>query len=546
MISNTPAAYIFIRGCVIFLHYLTPTCIAYVLVSVAFFGLDTLREPIPLVIEILAVLETIFYFCVFLPYKRFFQYEAEHPPTLPREERKKLFEKCNAAIPNGDNYLTKWFLGADPEKIKRDNIAEFILWAFFNRHGPAGEDEEEVEEYIQLHEKTMGRQFESGRGDVRSLRLTLDNLEMLHRSLVWYFCVGFVDFLTYVNLTFQGFRHHRAPLKTLSVLFPPRPIALTTPYVSPVRTSYWHRPHKSKTHQPILFLHGIGIGLYPYTNFLREINKGLPDDETIGVIALEILPISFRLSPAPLSSEELCKEIATILQHHGYSKVVLAAHSYGSVIATHLLSSPETKDMIADLVLIDPVSILLHLPDVAYNFVRRKPHTAAEWQLWYFASMDMGVARALGRHFFWSQNVVWKEDLGLDHRRVTVSLAGRDLIVDTEAVGRYLAADSSTRNSDDETDVEDDHSDQNVGDERALLAGEGWKHMHWRGEGLETIWFEHLDHAQVFDKAITRARLVHVLRTYSDVGEGRTGVAGAGGGGARERDGHTNGSAKGE
>lgn len=526
MINNTPAAYVFIRGCVIFLHYLTPTCIAYVLTSVAFYGFGALRYPVPIAIEVLAALETLFYLCVFLPYKQFFQYEARHPPTLPREERRKLFEKCNAEISDPGRYISKWFLGADPEKVKRENVVEFILWAFFNRGGPAGEDEDEVEEYIQIHEKSMGRKFERGRGDVKSLRLTLDSIEMLHRSLVWYFCVGFVDFLTYVNLSFQGFRHHRAPLTTLAALFPPRPIALTTPYVSPVKTSYWHRPHKSKTHLPILFLHGIGIGLYPYTNFLCEINEGLPRDEEIGVIALEILPISFRLSPAPLSSSELCKEISTILEHHGYSQVVLAAHSYGSVIATHLLSSPHSKDKIADLLLIDPVSILLHLPDVAYNFVRRKPHTAAEWQLWYFASMDMGVARALGRHFFWSENVVWKEDLGLDHRRVTVSLAGRDLIVDTEAVGRYLATGESK--SGEETDVEDDHSDQNADDARRQLAAEGWKHRHWHGKGLEMLWFEHLDHAQVFDKAVTRARLVNVLRTYSDVGVRQTGVANGG------------------
>lgn len=158
--------------------------------------------------------------------------------------------------------------------------------------------------------------------------------------------------------------------------------------------------------------------------------------------------------------------------------------------------------MIADIVLIDPVTILLHLPDVAYNFTRRSPQSASEHQLWYFASMDMGVAHSLARHFFWSENVLWKE--ALEGRDVTVSLAGRDLIVNTEAVGRYLAEGSE------EVDVEED-----VGEEGGLLVQEGWKHKPWRGKGIDILWFDDLDHAQVFDTAATRRPVLEALRAYS-------------------------------
>ncbi|KAK0958704.1 hypothetical protein LTR54_018501, partial [Friedmanniomyces endolithicus] len=55
--------------------------------------------------------------------------------------------------------------------------------------------------------------------------------------------------------------------------------------------------------------------------------------------------------------------------------------------------------------------------------------------------MDPGVAHSLARTFFWSECILWKEEL--EGRRVTVSLAERDLIVNTDAVKRYLAGDSS-------------------------------------------------------------------------------------------------------
>lgn len=42
---------------------------------------------------------------------------------------------------------------------------------------------------------------------------------------------------------------------------------------------------------------------------------------------------------------------------------------YGSVVSTHLLHTPHIAAKIGPIILIDPVTFLLHLPDVAFNFV---------------------------------------------------------------------------------------------------------------------------------------------------------------------------------
>ena len=47
-------------------------------------------------------------------------------------------------------------------------------------------DDEEIEEYIGEMEKLLGRKLEAGRGNAKCLRLTLDKVDMLHRSLMWY------------------------------------------------------------------------------------------------------------------------------------------------------------------------------------------------------------------------------------------------------------------------------------------------------------------------------------------------------------------------
>jgi len=187
MINNSRLEYIFIRACIIALHYFTPLCILYTLLLMYLYGLKATRYPIPLAVEIIALAETLFYLLVFLPYRAYLQRAADHPDALSRPKRRALFEKCNANIADADTYLQKWFLGAPPEEIKRDNIKEFILWAFFNRGGDPGADDEELEEYVCMYEDLLGRKFEEGRGKATCLRLTLEKVDMLHRSLAWYF-----------------------------------------------------------------------------------------------------------------------------------------------------------------------------------------------------------------------------------------------------------------------------------------------------------------------------------------------------------------------
>ena len=129
-------------------------------------------------------------------------------------------------------------------------------------------------------------------------------------------------------MLFYKFQFHRPSYHAFSV-FPPRPQALIgTHYSAAKDLTYWSRPHTSSSRLPILFLHGIGIGLYPYVNFLAEINQhGVNSDGDVGVIAVEILNISFRITCGKLSKDEFCEQLLTILKSHGYDNFVLVSHS---------------------------------------------------------------------------------------------------------------------------------------------------------------------------------------------------------------------------
>ncbi|KAL3262601.1 hypothetical protein ABHI18_002603 [Aspergillus niger] len=289
-----------------------------------------------------------------------------------------------------------------------------------------------------------------------------------------------------------------------------RPPTILTTYRSPARhLTHWHRRHTSRTRLPVLFIHGIGVGLYPYTSFLRDLGKelerGATDDIEVGIIALEIMPISSRITHPALERDVMIHEIMEIMQYHGWSRFVLISHSYGSIIAAHLLKSDQSAPLIGPMVFIDPVSLLLHLPDVAYNFIARWPARANEYQLWYFGSKDIGVAHTLARRFSWVDNIIWKDDLRIkgdnnqeEGRNVIVVLSGKDLILDAETVGQYLMGSSSGA--------------WTVDNESA----QAWQNRPWVGQGLQLLWYEQLDHAQVFDSENTRVPLIKAVSVYSN------------------------------
>jgi len=293
---------------------------------------------------------------------------------------------------------------------------------------------------------------------------------------LWYTIVAIVDTITTVRLLLAGFKHYddRNPF----ACFPPRWISLFSQRSPHRDLVYWYRPHRSKTKPPVLFLHGIGIGLWPYVSFFKEFVANEPD---VGILAIENLSVSMRIYRPPLARPAMLSALTAILKSHGHERFVLAAHSYGTVLAAHLLRDPVFSKRVTSTMLIDPIPFLLYLPAVAYNFVYRQPHTANEWQLWYFASRDPDIARALSRHFFWVENVLWKDDL--DGRECAVVLCGRDQIVDAQEVRRYLTGTE-------ELDFE------------------------WREDGLEVLYYPDLDHSQQFDTFERRRPMVDILSRF--------------------------------
>lgn len=278
-----------------------------------------------------------------------------------------------------------------------------------------------------------------------------------------------VDTFVTIWLSRSGFKHYT----TSQPIFPPRPDALFSNQSPSNLLSYWYLPAKTQLpptderYPPLLFLHGIGIGLLPYVAMLVGYSKKHPETP---IIVPEILSISFRLTRPPLSQDEFVEALVSIFEFHNIQEYAVAGHSYGTALAAGIIratkppaepssptspisastdSSPVSTTQTklpapSAVILLDPIPILLHLPSVARNFLYRPPQHANEHELYYFACTDPGVAHSLARHFFWTNIILWREDLARighhedDTPRVAIVLSGSDIIVNAPAVWTYL------------------------------------------------------------------------------------------------------------
>ncbi|KDQ50228.1 hypothetical protein JAAARDRAFT_74302 [Jaapia argillacea MUCL 33604] len=581
MIGNSTSEYFFIRTCITSLRLVAPVSLLYLPLS-WYHGSWLVSKWL----GIWCASEVVFYLGVYLPRKAILQEAAQHPPRLSRPEREALFNRCALHLRQASHTTGCFFSPPSSTDIKRDNAIEWLHWALFNhrpgktplRKRPAilsstadeatrllegngfaeagkgvdGVDEEdweeEIEGYLKIMGDSIGHPLEPGRNDkVQSMTLTFDPVLMLHRPLVWYSIIALTDTITSAHLISLGFKHY-TPHNTLLKVFPPRPLTAFSRTSVSNDLSYWYRPHRSKTKLPILFIHGIGIGLWPYVHFIQEL---INQDPEVGILALEILPISSRITNPPLARQAFLSELRKILDSISFSspssssttsqQYLLISHSYGTFLTSHILHSP-LSSRFPCIILVDPIPFLLHHPSVAYNFVYRVPKTGPQWQLWYFASRDPDVARAISRWFFWSEGSLWREDLGIgedvgegssrenvvaggegigggntgvgengdervdglvdvgkgkEKRRCLVVLSGSDQIVDSQEVFPYLTL-----------------------GQPALCerSSENEERLRWRDEKgrLEVVLCEGLDHAMVFDSLGRRSVLLEGVKGLQD------------------------------
>ncbi|KAG2445181.1 hypothetical protein HYH02_008649 [Chlamydomonas schloesseri] len=185
---------------------------------------------------------------------------------------------------------------------------------------------------------------------------------------------------------------------------------------------------------PLLFLHGVGLGLLPYLNFLLQLTSlGRP------VVAVEVRHLSMRACFEVPEEDEIVDWVCAALDRHGLPKVHAVAHSYGTFMASRLVQ--RRRGAVASLTLLDPVCFIMYNGKLIYNFVYRNPFAGASFLTWFIAR-DLAHSVSVSRRFYWSLLNLWPDQLP-DH--TLVAMGARDELVPVPEVLAMLEAHPDTR-----------------------------------------------------------------------------------------------------
>jgi len=156
---------------------------------------------------------------------------------------------------------------------------------------------------------------------------------------------------------------------------------------------------------PIVFCHGIGIGLIYYLNLIDELLKlGHPlfIPEIPNVCAFR--PWQFRKSI--LTPHGVVSTLTAMLATHGSMKATFVGHSYGTSWLSYMCKY--AKEAIAALVFLDPICFCLFYPCLTKSFVYHRPDPGS---ISYIIKTDVLVNWTIQRSFPWQRINLFVEDI---------------------------------------------------------------------------------------------------------------------------------------
>lgn len=214
---------------------------------------------------------------------------------------------------------------------------------------------------------------------------------------------------------------------------------------------------------PIVFIHGIGIGIISYMPLVDALLKtGRP------IFLPEIPYVSgFRPWQSPnavLSPQVVTSTLSAMLATHGFLQATFAGHSYGTSWLSYMCKYAEHA--VASLLFIDPICFCLHAPRLTKSFVYTRPDPGT---ISYIIRTDVIVNWTIQRSFPWSWIILFTEQIRVP---TTVFLSEKDALVPAVKVASYLR-DHQVPLCDFKADMKMDHFESDAVVNGCIFRGDG-------------------------------------------------------------------------
>ncbi|KAF9076719.1 hypothetical protein BDP27DRAFT_1312478 [Rhodocollybia butyracea] len=353
------------------------------------------------------------------------------------------------------NTLRTWFRREPWSTVRLHQVRQWIYWAIFNKDLPAPETLPQahkvvLDESLDLLQKRLGKPIPEGsNSSVKPILLNLDKPNILWRPLTFYVLTAIGNLC--LDLWYQkSHNFRRGSLDGLEYL---------------VRIpKKWRSSDRHP--RPILFFHGLGLGLVQYHNFLSRLVRDFSDRPLLIILQPHVSQDIFHpkyLAPTP--RKQTTAALARLLVSFGWadlepavsgcstedeqkgaiyapkrrlSGVTALSHSNGSYAHAWMLK--DYPHMLSRSCFVDPVTFCCWEGDVCRNFFYKTCTTGFELMVRYFVSTELGVVNLLQKNFDWSSNSLWFEEIpnARDPSKALFLFGDKDSIVATNRVKLYL------------------------------------------------------------------------------------------------------------
>jgi len=182
---------------------------------------------------------------------------------------------------------------------------------------------------------------------------------------------------------------------------------------------------------PIVFCHGIGVGIFPYLAFIDRLAKlkrplYLPEINYVsGFRILQNLNTDTILPPHSVVSH-----VVSMMAKHGHSRAVFSGHSYGTTWLSYI--AKYAKRYVEGLIFLDPICFCLHDPHLTKQFVY---HRANPGSVSYIIRSDVHVHWTIQRCFPWKQISLFVEQISCP---AAIFFSENDSLVPISILQEYL------------------------------------------------------------------------------------------------------------
>ncbi|DBA90114.1 TPA: hypothetical protein ACH3X1_003430 [Trebouxia sp. C0004] len=343
------------------------------------------------------------------------------------------------------DFLSGWFHGAPFDQIYRENCVAFVAYAFYNRDYddlPA-RAQEATQRTIDTVEKHHNVQFPPGtNANIGFMAHSWEPLRTLHKPLLVYVISEIWGVCMHLFFCCVGFKRVQQGSISFWIKQPATQTA-DVPNISEVGDDPLGETavRGMSSTRPIVFLHGVGWGLFPYIRFLQMLFN---QASAHPIILMEFGFISLRLCWRAGEVDDAAHAVAHFVRQHGWSQACIVGHSYGTFVAS--LICQMHPDMVQSLMLIDPVCLMTCCPQLLHSFIYKVPTwsykllttpTGFMDLLRFIFSRDLMVAETFCRKFCWHSVMLWPQDMP---KATTVVFAQNDSLVPLDLAVAQLKA----------------------------------------------------------------------------------------------------------